>query len=67
MKIKIVQGKYHQDYICPICENYKAPWMEIRAKGWGKAQVARKMVREHIQSVHPNQKIQRQNEEEMSK
>jgi hypothetical protein len=36
---------------------YKAPWLEIRAKGWGKSQAARKMVRDHILSVHPNETV----------
>ena len=57
MKIKVVQGRYHQDYICPIWENYKAPWMEIRAKGWGKAQIARKMVKDHMKTCYPINKV----------
>jgi len=55
--VKIINGRFHQIYICPICENYVAPWMEIRAKGWGKAQAARKMVRDHIRSAHPNKSL----------
>ena len=54
--IIIKQGRFHQDYICSIC-GWKAPWLEIRAKGWGKSQVARKMVRDHIRSIHPNQAL----------
>ena len=52
-RIVVVQGRYHQDYLCGICPCFKAPWLEIKAKGWGKAQAARRIVREHIRAEHP--------------
>ena len=52
--VLIKQGRFHQDYICSIC-GWKAPWLEIHTKGWGKAQTAKRMVRDHIRVAHPNQ------------
>jgi hypothetical protein len=53
--VRVIQGRYHQDYLCPIC-GWKAPWLDIRTKGWGKAQAARRRVREHVEHCHKDEK-----------
>jgi hypothetical protein len=42
----IRQGIYHQEYICDIC-GWKVNWIEVRGKGWGKAQKCRKILNQH--------------------
>ncbi len=49
--VAITYDNRGQKYFCSIC-GWTANRLECRAKGWGKAQRLRKLVREHIESEH---------------
>jgi len=39
-------------YICSICKNFSPNRLNVHVKGWGKSQILKKQVREHVLKEH---------------
>jgi len=50
---KVKKKSYHCEYLCLIC-GWKVSWSECKGRGWGKLNKLKRLIRDHIISVHGN-------------